>query len=188
MNKNRVMYYPVTLSSLAMIDGDGAILYTSQPFYSHWPSPSSQPLSSGSDTLALSLIDSLRWSFPRKLYGMSYGQVSRPEDRVWLIHDTHSFGCMFSSPLPAKQSSSTLQFASDESTLPRHRAENTAQAASLSCPNRYIYSLFTSTYFAIYFQLLKYFMIVISLKIGYFIETNWASVWGRVTRGLLAVV
>lgn len=143
----------------------GAILYTSQLSHPHWPSPYSQRLSSSSDTLALSLIDSLRLSFPCKLYGMSYDRVSRPEDRAWLIPDTHSFGCMFSSPLPAKQSSSTL-FASDKSTLPRHRAENTALAASLSCPNRYIYSLFTSTYFAIYFQLLNYFVIAIHLKIA----------------------
>lgn len=71
----------------------GAILYTSQPSHSHWPGPSSQPLSSGSDTLALSLIDSLRWSFPRKHYGMSYGQVSRPEQG--LINPWHSFIWMY---------------------------------------------------------------------------------------------
>lgn len=64
--------------------------------------------------------------------------ASRPEDRAWLIPDTHSFGCMFSSPLPAEQPSSTLP-ASDKSELPRHCAENASLPVSISYPHRYIH-------------------------------------------------
>ncbi len=132
MTKDRVMYHPVTPSSLTMIDGDRG---NSLHITSHSPTLA-RPLLSAAKQRFRHISTQPNWlrlSFPRKLYGMSYDQVSRPEDRAWLIPDTHSFGCMFSSLLPANQSSSTL-FASDKSTLPHHRAENTALAASLSCP------------------------------------------------------